>query len=204
VKRISASVLLDEMVQWQGSGKSRKRVLVAIPQNQMAAIRDLVSGALGLQKDRDQLVLESLPFEQTVSGTMPDDSSPAPSHSLPQFLNSDHKIYIFAGAGLAVVLGVIATLFLTRRRSERVNAEPQRALSSGAPAASATVAEQPSLPVQEVAAVLASHQLPPVEKKAEVVRDRLRETVANDPTFVVNVLRSWLDEDPARMRERST
>ena len=108
------------------------------------------------------------------------------------------------GAGIGAVLGVVAIVFLMRRRSERITAEPQRALSSQAAAASAKIAEQPSLPVQEVATVLASHQLPPVERKAEVVRDRLKETVANDPSFVVNVLRSWLDEDPARMRERST
>ena len=202
VKRISASVLLDGVVEWHGSGKSRKRVIVPIPQNQIVAIRDLVSGALGLVKDRDQLVIESLPFENTLSQGTTEEPSPAPKSSLPQILSFDHKTYVYAGVGVVIVLGLAVGMFFMRRRSPAIVAEAQKALSASIPASSATMAE-PGLSAPESSTVLASHQLPPVEKKAEVVRQRIRESVANDPSFMVNVLRSWLDDAAPRSRERN-
>jgi flagellar M-ring protein FliF len=201
VKRISASVLLDEVVQWQGTGKKRRRVLTPVPASQMAAIRDLVSGALGLVKDRDQLVLESLPFEETLSGNATEDGPP-PSHSLPQLLTSDRRTYIIGGVSGAVILAS-AVFFALRRRKGIASAEVRHALS--APAAETALAgEVQKLPAQEPIPAIAAFQLPPVEKKVEVVRDRLRESVTNDPQFMVNVLRGWLDEEAPRLRERNS
>src|SRR3954452_9102357 len=67
VKRISASLLLDQDVRWEGSGKNMKRVLAPPSPERLKAITEVVSGILGLQTDRgDRLVIESLPFEQTL------------------------------------------------------------------------------------------------------------------------------------------
>src|SRR4051812_15549788 len=67
VKRISASLLLDQDVHWEGKGKDKRQVLVAPSPERLKAINDIVSGVLGLQSERgDRLVIESLPFEQTV------------------------------------------------------------------------------------------------------------------------------------------
>lgn len=199
LKRISASVLLDEVVQWQGGGRTKRRVLMPIPQNQMVAIRDLVSGALGLVKDRDQLVIESLPFEETVSGTAPQDEAPPPVHFIPQLLSPDRRMPIYIGAGIAVVLGAVVLIFITRRRKDAIKVEAPRSLSSpSAMTDTALGSEQQKLTIQEAVPLVASHQLPPVAKKVEVVRDRLRESVSKDPEFMANVLRGWLDEDGPR------
>src|SRR4051794_17755030 len=67
VKRISASLLLDQDVRWEGSSKNMKRVLAPPTPERLKAITEVVSGILGLQPERgDRLVIESLPFEQTL------------------------------------------------------------------------------------------------------------------------------------------
>ncbi len=75
IKRISASLLLDQDVTWQGKAK----VMVPPTPEKLKAIHDLVAGAIGLSTDRgDQLVIESLPFEQTLISEPPLPSTPVP------------------------------------------------------------------------------------------------------------------------------
>jgi flagellar M-ring protein FliF len=200
IKRISASVLLDEMVQWKGTGKTRQRVLVPIPSDQLNAIRDLVSGTLGLVKDRDQLVLESLPFEQTISGGGPDEMVIPAAPVSPQAWLQDRRIYIGAGAGIALLIGAVAVLLLKRRGKKAELTDGPGALSPAA-VEMAGHANQPALHSQEQPVAI-NHQLPPVAKKVEVVRDHLRDSVKRDPVFAANVLRGWLEEDVAKTRER--
>lgn len=201
IKRISASVLLDDLVQWQGSGKKRKRVLVPVPPDQMNAIHDLVSGALGLVKDRDQLVLESLPFEQTITGGV-DEMAGLPAPAPPQSLFSDRRVYIGAGAAIAILLGLTAVLLLKRRRNQIAFEPAPRALASAAAVETVPAVDQaPPQVLQQPLAI--NHQLPPVAKKVEVVRDHLRESVKSDPAFAANVLRGWLEDDAMKLRERS-
>jgi flagellar M-ring protein FliF len=197
IRRISASVLLAQTAQWQGSGKLRRRVLVPIPPEQMTAIRDLVSGALGLVKDRDQLVLESLPFE-TTSADSPDGVGGTEAPVAPKNVATQRSIYIGAGIGLAVLLGVVAVFALKRRR-KTISVE------RGAPVLTAATADvlakdQANFPEQPLAA---NHQLPPVAEKVEVVRNHLRENVKTDPMFAASVLRGWLEEDSSKLRERN-
>ena len=197
VKRISASVLLDQAVEWKGSGKGRKRILVPIPVDQMNAIRDLVSGALGLVKDRDQLVLESLPFEQTVAYT---DDAPSPAApATPQSILSDRRVTIGGGAGIAVLLAAFALLALKQRRKS-AQAEMPRALAQ-ATGPHGSSADATKLPAQEQPLEM-KHQLPPVGTKVEIIRDNLRENVKRDPVAAANVLRGWIEEDNTRGRER--
>ncbi len=199
IKRISASVLLDEVAQWQGTGKMRKRILVPIPAAQMSAIRDLVSGSLGLVKDRDQLVLESLPFEQTISAGE-EGNTPAPPASAPP-LASKARLLITAGAASAVVVSLLA-LFLLKRRSSKTRIEQTpAAIASATSAGTAAVTEQPKLQVQEKPLEI-NFQLPPVAKKVEVIRERLQESVKNDPVSAANVLRTWIEEEGTNRRGR--
>ncbi len=203
IRRISASVLLDEFVQWQGTGKKRKRILVPVPPEQMNAIHDLVSGALGLVKDRDQLVLESLPFEQTVSGEATDEMAAPAAPASPHSLVLDRRVYIGAGIGIALLLGLGAMLLLKQRHKQADLEATPHALHSPTTGETFTAADQPKLQVQEQP-LAPNHQLPPVAKKVEVVRDHLREGVKSDPAFAANVLRGWLKDEPAKLREQST
>src|SRR5581483_3493186 len=103
IKRISASVLVDQEVQWIGKGKQRHPVLVALSPERLKAIHDLVAGALGLVPDRgDQLVIESLPFEQTLANEFREDGlANTPASSTPKpLLWTDRRVLIGAGAAL--------------------------------------------------------------------------------------------------------
>src|SRR5579884_477044 len=200
IKRISASVLLDQAVEWRGSGKARKRVLVPIPADRMNAIHDLVAGALGLVKDRDQLVLESLPFEQTVEGGAGDENPSAPLPA-PAW-KSGPRLYIGAGIGIAVLLGIAAVLLLKRRRTRVEIDQSVRALASSEQPVAAVAPAAPAAPqAQEQPPLALDRQLPPVNQKVELVRDRLKESVKSDPVFAANILRGWLEEDAAKARQ---
>lgn len=62
VKRLSASVLLDHTVRMDGT----KRIVEPPSPERLRAIKDIVSAAVGFQQERgDQIIVESLPFENT-------------------------------------------------------------------------------------------------------------------------------------------
>ena len=197
IKRISASVLLDQAAEWRGSGKARKRVLVPTAPDRMNAIRDLVSGALGLVKDRDQLVLESLPFEQTIDTGASTEEHFTPVLPMPAW-RSDRHLYIGGGVGLAILLGIAAILLLKRRRTQLEISESTRAL---APSRQTAGIAEKTFPQTQDQPLAVDHQLPPVTKKVEIVRDRLKENVKGDPMFAANILRGWLEEDTVKVRQ---
>jgi flagellar M-ring protein FliF len=68
VRRISASVLLDHRVRFEGSGAQARRVVEPPGPERIKATRDLVAGAIGFQADRgDVIIVEAMAFEQTLS-----------------------------------------------------------------------------------------------------------------------------------------
>jgi len=64
VKRISLSILLDQEAHWEGQGANAHRVLVAQTAERLKSIRELLVAATGFVADRDQIVVETLPFEK--------------------------------------------------------------------------------------------------------------------------------------------
>src|SRR5260370_18623685 len=68
VKRLSASVLIDQGVRWEKQGKQMQAVLVPPTPAKVKMIRDLVAGVVGFnQTPGDQLTVETLPFETTLN-----------------------------------------------------------------------------------------------------------------------------------------
>ena len=68
IKKISASLLLDQTLRWEGS----KRIIEPPSPEKLKAIKDLVAGVIGLSAERgDQLIVESLPFESTLTAERP-------------------------------------------------------------------------------------------------------------------------------------
>lgn len=205
IKRISASVLLDEDVQWVGKGKQRHRVLVPPSADKIKAIHDLIAGVLGIQPQRgDQLVIETLPFEQTLASesddTAPNGFTPPASASKPA-LWMDHRVWI--GAGAAVLIGVLAIAFLFLRRRKSVDVEDGlKALPAPAPAldpeakktveAAAAAVQAAKTQAEEMQHAL---QLPAPTKKVEILREHLKDSVKKDPAFTASILRGWLEED---------
>ena len=66
VKRVSASVLVDHNVRFEGVGDKAKRIVEPPTPERLKAIRDIVSAAIGFSIERgDQLIVEAIPFELT-------------------------------------------------------------------------------------------------------------------------------------------
>ncbi len=221
VKRISASVLVDQGLRWEGLGPKAKRILEPPPPEKLKAIRDLVAAAIGFDTNRgDQLILETLPFEATLAIEPPPAPVPPPpppkpfSFSLPPWLESlgQKRMPLIAAIAAAVVLLIGAGAFLFLRRRKKKKVQIAAALQAGAGGAGALAAgESPADSAQrELESQLAERQatqsrleaealrnlkLPAVTtKKAEVLAKHISETVTKDPVATAQILRTWLAE----------
>lgn len=193
IKRLSASLLLDQEVHWEGKGKNMKRVIVPPTPEKIKAINDVIAGVLGLQTERgDKLVIESLPFEQTLAGEAPDEvkATEKPKDQLTQLLK-DPKVMIGAAVGVVVLLG--ALFFMLKKKKKAV--EIPIALPEAATAAKALEAGAAASPETNTATELESRlQLPPMTKRLEGLRDHIRDSVRKEPELAAEVLRGWLGE----------
>jgi len=208
VKRISAALLLDQDVQWEGEGAQRKRLPIPPPPEKLKAIHDVVAGVLGIVPDRgDQLVIESLPFEQTLTlGEPPSDlSGKSSSRKGPAKFYEDSRVLIGCGAALLFVLlllvfklgrkgtpafaqlaeGPAASAGARSERQTEVSGEaaPARVTAAAAEGQPARIPEVPNL------------QLPTITSKAQLMLTQIQESVAKDPAFAANIVRGWLEED---------
>ncbi|MCC7342259.1 MAG: flagellar M-ring protein FliF [Bryobacterales bacterium] len=128
LKRVSVAVLVDHKLRWEGAGKDAKRILEAPSQQTVDSIRELVTGALGLQEERgDQLVVEALPFDATISEPPPPGVAPAPGSTtgfpLPDwlsFLPQAVPLWVWGAAGGGVLLLLLGTGILMRRRRGKI------------------------------------------------------------------------------------
>lgn len=120
IRRISASVLLDHNIRWEGTGPKAKRIVEPPSPARLKSARDLVAAAVGFQPERgDLVVVESIPFESTLSWQAP--TQPVPLSGPAAFLKDSSGNWNIGliGAlvgGLAVALGVLAFLILQRRK----------------------------------------------------------------------------------------
>jgi flagellar M-ring protein FliF len=206
IRRISASVLLDQAGRWekQQSG-AYQHVLEPPSPESLRAIKELVSAAIGLVPSRgDQIVIESLAFEATRQAPPP--GSPAAPQQAPAAqpaMHLDWRVWVAAGGG--VLLLALAAFALTRfRRSAK---RPKVAVTS-VPAVSAAPPAQ-SLPAPDpAAAVVAAAEATKMISEAqgaivqtgriEALIQQLRKGVAEDPTLAASVLRTWLAEARTR------
>ena len=206
IKRISVSVLIDHDLSWEGPIKKQKRVLTAPTAERLKAIRDLITGNVGLDTVRgDQLVVESLPFESTLSADPPTPDTPTPAGPDPRFpkwmvpLISDPKNMIIAiAAAVAVPILLILVMFLLRKK-KKVVAETAQQIAAGVKSEttalpSAAHEEQAQLEEEEPPAVV--FKLPKEHtKKSDVLIKHIRENIQKDNTSMVNVLRTWLADN---------
>ena len=200
VKRMSLAVLVDQEVQWEGSGAARKKVLVPPTPETLKTIRDLVAGVTGFDEERgDQLIVESLPFESSLNAQPPPlPKAPNKPVKLPawqEFLNQYRDLMLPAGLGIVILLvlgfGVLRVARKPRRRGETVEGPgplelPAAAYSPG------------SLPVVEGAAAqielsAAAQQIS--EGDRDQLAERIRQLAKRDPAATANVLRMWLQDN---------
>jgi flagellar M-ring protein FliF len=214
VKKISASLLIDHAVRWEGTGAKARRVLEAPSPEKLKVIRDLVAGAIGFSAERgDQLVVETLPFDSTTSaGPPPSTTTDTPSgqprvESISELMHK-HK-FVLIGVAAGVLLTLAAIGFAVVKRSKRkmsVSNRPAVAPGEGAPAAlsapgefekqmQAKLAEQAALKEKLASEALNSLRLQPViTKKTEVLTKHIVEEATKDPTSMAYIVRTWLND----------
>jgi flagellar M-ring protein FliF len=200
LKRISASLLIDQEVKWEMKDKKMQRTLVPPPAEKLKAIHDVVAGVLGLVPDRgDQLVIETLPFEQTLESEPPvaDPSKQpnAPKTSLDALL-MDRRVQIGAGSLLLVL--ILAVVFLGLRKTKPAQVSTPVAIAASSSNAAAALEEAKRLEEEQLAAIEAQSYklpLPQPTKKVEVLKQHLKDVVRKDPALTAGILRGWLEED---------
>jgi flagellar M-ring protein FliF len=216
VRKVSLAVLVDQALTWHRTKTGYDRVLVPPSPEKLKVIRDLVAGVAGINPDRgDQIVVETLPFENTLllePPALPPTEAPRPparflSFPLP---NWDRKTQtVAAGAALLAVLAAGAALTLLRKRG-KVPA-PQVPLElPGQPAAApgsensltaeaqleSQLAEREAQQRKMEAQTLSKLSLaPPINKAAEILAKHLRDKVSKEPEMAAQILRTWIHED---------
>jgi len=218
LRKMSLAVLVDYELSWQKDKSGYHRILAAPGADKLKVVRDLVTGVTGFSAERgDQITVESLPFETTLT-LEPPQPLPAPVRPPGPFgLPLDRKVLpIAAGAALGLlVLGFVAALLLRgRSNAPRREVALQPALPPGPegaghaapalPAASGSVeqqlesklAERDALQQKlEAQALDALNLTPVITKTAEVLAKHLREKIKQAPETPAQVLRTWIREE---------
>jgi flagellar M-ring protein FliF len=199
IKRLSAALLLDQDVEWQGKGAARKRVPVPPAPERIKAIHDVVAGVLGVTPERgDQLVIESLPFEQTRALDDNGGAAKPPGAGPPatKFLQ-DRRVWIGGGAALLVV--AVLVFVMRSRKAKTTLAEGPAALPAGRSAKGDGPGRVGAAGPESAAQVGEAHPvksyLPPITGKAQGLLAQIQETVVRDPEFAANIVRGWMEED---------
>jgi flagellar biosynthesis/type III secretory pathway M-ring protein FliF/YscJ len=215
VKKMSIAVLVDNELTWQQEKTGFKRVLAAPTPEKLKIIHDLVAGSAGFSAERgDQLVVETLPFESTLTVEPPETVKPvAPAKPQGPMKWPPDRNTLFIGGGAALVLIVAGFLAATmwRKGKTKASASVEKALPAGDPAPKAVaqgdnassiekaleskLAEREALQAQLEAQALKNLQLAPViTKTAEILAKHLREKIKNEPEVSAQVLRTWIHE----------
>ncbi len=209
IKRLSASVLVDQTVRWEGSGPSLRRVLVPPSQETMARITEVVAAAVGLQSERgDKLVVESLPFEATLNQEPPP-QPPVETGLDWRSLLSPKSLGAIVLAVLLVAAAAVYARRISRSRRPKVEMRPEIPAPQGtAPQPAAAAAQSPATALQPPAVQLGrqireqqkrveeeKHKaLEEVGEELQKLTDNARELTAQDAELCAGVLRTWLNE----------
>ncbi|MCC6591175.1 MAG: flagellar M-ring protein FliF [Bryobacterales bacterium] len=170
VKRLSVGVLIDHAVRFEGTGAKQKRIVEPRSAENIKATKDLLAATVGLLPERgDQLIVESLPFDATLSYEPPvppaapgaaAPSSGMPAVPIPNFIEPlwrKNKNYVLIGAGVlfVVLLGLMFLLFRkVRGKKRRITVDVNDKL-----AAEITAGQTVSLPVPEADGPNLEHHL---------------------------------------------
>ena len=171
IKRMSVAVMLDQDLRWEGSGRNPQRVLVPPSAEKLTKIRDLIAGIIGFTPERgDKLVVDSLPFENTLNAEPPVrlPSVKSDKNNVLDQMKEHTRLLVAGIAAGTLLLLLLAWMMLGRRKPEPKPAR-RRAVEDDdlylPPAAARTEAPAPALPaVAETSAASAAtaHEPAPV------------------------------------------
>ncbi len=223
LKKMSLSILLDHSVRMEGTGAKAKRIVEAPSAEKLKVVRDLVTAASGFQQERgDLLVVESFPFETTLTPEPMVAEKPAPTAEplgwAPGWLKTilgNKSAPVLLGVGAAVMLVLLGGLVMLLRGKKKVRVEldGRAALhAGGANAGEGTGTDEAMTPegmekqieakfakqqiekAKQRAEAIASLELPPVStKKTEILAHHIAAEAKKDPAAMAQVVRSWLN-----------
>jgi flagellar biosynthesis/type III secretory pathway M-ring protein FliF/YscJ len=186
-------------VQWEGEGANRKRLLVPPSADTLKTIKDLVAGVTGFDAERgDQLIVETLPFEQSLHSEPPRINVPgAPAKPVKEppaveLLNKYRAYWAPVGIGAAVLLALAIGLLRMRSKSKKRAMVVSRPELAGSGAQPQQLAEASGGGAQ-LAAAVAQAEAMMMDDTGELA-DRVRQLAKRDPLVTANVLRMWLQE----------
>lgn len=132
VRRITASVILDQTLRWEGVGPKARRILEPPSPEEIKKVTDLVSGVLGIQAQRGDVVsVDSIAFEATLRVPPPPAPAPPPAPvttsqpgatggiplpPIPAFVPAPLRDYRILGALAAGALLLLAVLGVLLRK----------------------------------------------------------------------------------------
>jgi flagellar M-ring protein FliF len=205
LKHLSASVLVDQKVRWEGPAGHPTRVLVPPSAEELKSISEVVSAAIGIRPERgDRLVIETLPFETTLSLEPP--PAPVEPPSLLDRVKSDKFVISIIAVCLVVLILGLAFFRKTpppfKTAATAVAPVPPVIPASETPAPA--IAAAPAITPQQLGSQLEEE----LQKRERAVMDQIRaggsalqrltqevvDLTAQDPTLCANVLRTWMTE----------
>ena len=201
VRKMSLSVLVGQPVHWEGSGKSRHQVATPPSPETLKTIRDLVAGVTGFDAERgDQLIVETLPFESTMTADM---LEPAPSSSpkpvaQPAWLGllEKYRNMVMMAVGGLIVLALTAGIVrrLVGRRSNKRTTPELAAKETDAAALLQQAAAQrrSALNSDRVDLTSAAESRKLLAEVHAETAERVRQLAQREPVASANVLRMWL------------
>jgi flagellar M-ring protein FliF len=205
IRRMSLSVLVDHAVRFEGNGAAQKRVLVPPAPERMRVIRDLVAASTGFSQPRgDQLIVETLPFESTIS-VEPSEQMPAPGAAPLTWaqwlerLKTDRTLQMMVGGALVAVLLLIGGLIFLFRRLGKGGPAGEAEAEGGPAALGPGGNEERGEGQQQIPAPRPAtpkrNLLAGSPARTEALADEIREVVAKDVPLVAQNVRKWLSEE---------
>jgi flagellar M-ring protein FliF len=216
VRRVSISVLVDQDLRWEKVGKGAAahlhRIIEPPSADRMKSIQSVVAAAAGFNEKRgDQLTVETLPFESTLTADPPSDMLPPAPVSRPAAPKFSPLVLGGVGGALLLVLAIVTALIYSRLRAKSaVAVQPQLGTQNPATAAeslssaeNAQAAEQASGSSEKPKEQLSDKlfELPPPFKlppmlttKTEVLTRQVADEARKDPAALAQVVRTWLSE----------
>ena len=203
-------MLVDQSIRWEGTGAKATRVMVPPSPEVLKGVRDIVASIAGYDEKRgDQLTIETVPFETTLTIEAP---SPAAKPAPPvQGLGLKQPVVI-GGAVLGVLIMAGAFLLL-RRKGGKITSPEQTAIaaiaapytSASGPQGADSASIMPGLGPAAVpstsgdagqhvlsSATAARISIPAQTGQTELIANNIRALVEKDPSATANILKGWI------------
>lgn len=219
LRRLSVAILIDQGFHWEGEGARARKVLEPPSPERLKVVKDVVAGVIGFQQDRgDQVLVETLPFEATLTAppaTSEKGTPSAPSSfTLPKWLEPLMKtapmpVWLGAAVSLLIVFLTIAFLLFKKLRGRGRQALGQQQLPEAPRREQLSPIEAQQQFEEKTQAMIAAHEanreraeqealaalrLPPNTKKSEVLKKVIVEDTKKDPAQMAQLIRTWLNE----------